>query len=79
MGRKRKKEEKIFKKSLPEQYLCPRCGMNTIRVNLSKNNNSALMSCGSCNLRTKIEVNPNTSQVDAYCQFVDNYYNVGQI
>jgi len=77
MGRKRKKEEKIFKKSLPEQYLCPRCGMNTIRVNLNKNTNSALMSCGSCNLRTKVEFNGKTSKVDAYCQFVDSYYNIG--
>lgn len=79
MGRKRKKEEKIYKKSLPEQYLCPSCGMNTIRVNMSKKNNSALMSCGSCNLRKKVEVKDNTSQVDAYCQFVDNYYNIGSI
>jgi transcription elongation factor Elf1 len=77
MGRKRKKEVQIFKRRLPEQYLCPSCGMNTIRVNLSKKNNTAMMSCGTCNLRKIVNIGEKISQVDAYCLFVDNYYNPG--
>jgi transcription elongation factor Elf1 len=76
MGRKRQKVVKIIKKKLPEQYLCPNCGMNTVIVILHKEEDYARIICSRCSLNERFPVPENTEPVDAYCIFVDNYYGV---
>ena len=76
MGRKRQKVVKIIKRRLPDQYLCPNCGMNTITVILKQDERVGRIICARCELRGQFPIPENTEPVDAYCIFVDNYYGV---
>jgi transcription elongation factor Elf1 len=76
MGRKRQKVVKIVKKKLPDQYLCPSCGMNTVGVIVHKEEGYARIICSTCSLKEQVPIPENTSPVDAYCIFVDQYYGV---
>jgi transcription elongation factor Elf1 len=74
MGRKRQKVVKIIKKKLPDQYLCPSCGMNTVGIILHPSEGFARIICSSCSLKQQFPVPENTDAVDAYCIFVDKFY-----
>jgi len=74
MGRKRQKVVKIIKKKLPDQYLCPNCGMNTVGIVLHPDEGLARIICSNCSLKQQFPVPENTGPVDAYCIFVDKYY-----
>ena len=76
MGRRRKQVVKIVKKKLPELYLCPNCGKNSVRVNVNDNKDNAGVVCASCDLRARFPIKSGTAGVDAYCLFIDNYYGV---
>ena len=76
MGRKRQKVVKIIKRKLPDQYLCPNCGKNTVGIILNKGEGRARIICASCSLKEEFSVPENTEPVDAYCIFVDHYYGV---
>jgi transcription elongation factor Elf1 len=79
MGRRRKKEEKIIRKTLPEYYLCPNCAKNTVKVTLDKKNNVAGIRCSSCGLKGRVSIDALTAEVDAYSLFVDQYYGTGKV
>ena len=74
MGRKRKQVVRIVKRQLPELYLCPKCGKNTVKSNINKKQNRATVICSSCGLKQSFECTPTMAEVDAYCAFVDSYY-----
>lgn len=74
MGRRRKTAEKIIKRKLPDLYVCPKCGQNTVKAAINKKDSTGLVICSSCNLHEKFPVTPKMSSVDAYCKFIDNYY-----
>jgi transcription elongation factor Elf1 len=74
MGRRRKKAVKIVRRTLPELYLCPRCGKNTVKATISKRREKALVVCSSCDLNASFSSTPQMEEVDAYCRFVDNFY-----
>jgi transcription elongation factor Elf1 len=76
MGRRRKQVVKIVRRTLPELYLCPRCGKNTVKANI-KPTSKATVICSSCNLRSSFAATSNMVPVDAYCEFVDKYYGKG--
>lgn len=76
MGRKRQKVVRIVRRKLPEFYLCPNCGKNTIKVHLHKDKGNTTVICASCGLRTSFPVTKDLAEVDAYCLFVDKYYGV---
>ena len=76
MGRKRQKEVKIIKKTLPSQYLCPSCGKNTVTIIIKEDEGIGRIICASCGLQDQFPVPPQTAPVDDYCIFVDNYYGV---
>lgn len=78
MGRRRRKEVKIPKKTLPEFYPCPKCGKNTVLVRLVRKTGVAWITCGSCGLKTSLQVGNNIDEVDAYNIFIDKYYEVGE-
>ena len=74
MGRRRRKAVKIVRRTLPELYLCPRCGKNTVKATISKRREKALVVCSSCDLNASFSSTPQMEEVDAYCRFVDNFY-----
>ncbi len=74
MGRRRKKEEKIIKKTLPELFLCPNCAKNSVKITVDQKNSVAGIRCSSCGLRRRIEIKPGMAPVDAYSAFVDKFY-----
>lgn len=76
MGRRRRRVVKIVKRRLPEFYLCPRCGKNTVKATINKKQGQVVVVCGSCGLNRTFNVQPQMEDVDAYCFFVDSYYGV---
>jgi len=65
---------KIVRRALPELYLCPRCGKNTVKSTINKKRERAVVVCSSCGLNTSFPSTPGMGEVDAYCRFVDIFY-----
>lgn len=74
MGRRRRKVVKIVRRTLPEFYLCPRCGKNTVKATINKKRGQVVVVCGNCGLNAVLPVQPQMATVDAYCLFVDRFY-----
>ncbi|HDJ22068.1 MAG TPA: hypothetical protein ENF19_02570 [Candidatus Bathyarchaeota archaeon] len=79
MGRKRQKVVKVIRKKLPEQYLCPECGKDTISIALHKDEGYGRIICTNCNLKSQFPIPASADPVDAYCIFVDRYYGAQEI
>ena len=76
MGRRRRKVVKIVRRKLPDFYLCPRCGKNTVKATINKKLEQIAVVCGNCGLKNIFNTKPQMEGVDAYCLFVDSYYGV---
>lgn len=74
MGRRRRKVIRIPKKKLPKLFSCPNCGKQAIRVEMLREANRAIVSCGSCGAREEFNIKPVLSEVDVYCMFTDKFY-----
>lgn len=74
MGRRRKKVEKVVRRTLPELFLCPRCGKNTVKATINKKKGYAVVVCSNCSLNSTFEYSRQMAEVDAYCRFVDGFY-----
>ncbi len=74
MGRRRRKVVHIPKKHLPKFFSCPKCGKETVRVEIFRDEGRAIVSCGSCGAREEFQVKPAQSAVDVYCMFTDKVY-----
>lgn len=74
MGRRRRKVVKIVRRTLPEFYLCPRCGKNTVKATINRKRGQVTVVCGNCGLNAAFSIQPQMAEVDAYCLFVDSYY-----
>jgi transcription elongation factor Elf1 len=74
MGRRRKKVIHIPKKRLPKFFSCPRCGKETVRVDIFREESRAIAGCSSCGLQEEFSIKPSQSEVDVYCMFPDKIY-----
>ena len=74
MGRRRRKVVKAVRRTLPELYLCPRCGKNTVKATINKKKGRAVVVCSDCGLNKAFPLTPQMAEVDAYCRFVDGFY-----
>ena len=74
MGRRRKKVVHIPKKKLPKFFSCPRCGKETVKVELIREDGHSIAQCSSCGLKEEFPVKPAQGEVDVYCMFTDSVY-----
>jgi len=74
MGRRRRKVVHIPKKRLPKFFSCPRCGKETVRVEIFREENRAVVGCSSCGLQEEFPIKSAQGEVDVYCMFTDRIY-----
>ena len=75
MGRRRKKVVHIPKKKLPKFFSCPRCGKETVRVEIFREEGGrAVAQCSSCGLKEEFQVKQAQGEVDVYCMLTDRVY-----
>jgi transcription elongation factor Elf1 len=74
MGRRRKKVVRIPKKHLPKFFSCPKCGKETVRVEIFREESRAVAGCSGCSLKEEFQVKPAQGEVDVYCMLTDRVY-----
>lgn len=74
MGRRRRKVAHIPKKRLPKFFSCPRCGKETVRVEILREKNNAIVGCSNCGLKKEFQIKPAQGEIDVYCMFTDSVY-----
>ena len=74
MGRRKKKAVRILKKRLPKFFSGPKCGKETVRVELFREEGSAVAGCSSCGFQEEFQVKPAQGKVDVYCMLTDRVY-----
>jgi len=78
MGRRRKKVVRIPKKRLPKFFSCPKCGKETVRVEIFREDSRAVAGCSSCGFQEEFQVKPAQSEVDVYCMLTDRVYGLSR-
>jgi transcription elongation factor Elf1 len=74
MGRRRKKVVRIPKKRLPKFFSCPKCGKETVKVELFRDESRAVAGCSSCGFQEEFSVKSAQGEVDVYCMLTDRVY-----
>jgi transcription elongation factor Elf1 len=74
MGRRRRKVVHIPKKRLPKLFSCPKCGKETMRVEILRDQKRAIVACGSCGVKEEFPIKPVQGEIDMYCTFTDKFY-----
>jgi len=74
MGRRRRKVVHIPKKHLPKFFSCPRCGKETVSVDIVRDDGHAIAVCSNCGLKEEFSIKPAQGEVDVYCMFTDRIY-----
>jgi transcription elongation factor Elf1 len=74
MGRRRRKVVHIPKKKLPKLFSCPKCGKETVRVEINRDQKHAIVACGGCGVKDEFPIKPVQGEIDMYCMFTDKFY-----
>lgn len=74
MGRRRKKVVHIPKKRLPKFFSCPKCGKETVSVEIFREGSRAIAGCSSCGLQEEFTIKSAQGEVDIYCKLTDRVY-----
>ena len=64
----------IPKKRLPKFFSCPKCGKETVRVEIFREDSRAVAGCSSCGFQEEFQVKPAQREVDVYCMLTDRVY-----
>ncbi len=73
----RRKTRKVIKrepKRLPKVFRCPRCGEQSVVVDLDRQLNQGRIKCGRCQLSAKLPIHSLTQTIDVYAKFLDLFY-----
>lgn len=73
----RRKTRKVIKrepKRLPKVFRCPRCGEQSVVVDLDRALNQGRIRCGRCQLSARLPIHSLTQTIDVYAKFLDLYY-----
>lgn len=73
----RRKTRKVIKrepKRLPKVFRCPRCGEQSVVVELDRQVNNGRVRCGRCQLSADLPIHNLTQTIDVYAIFLDKYY-----
>ena len=65
---------RIPKKRLPRFFSCPKCGKETVRVEIFRDEARAVAGCSSCGFQEEFQVKPAQGEVDVYCMLTDRVY-----
>ena len=65
---------RIPKKRLPKFFSCPKCGKETVRVEIFRDERRAVTGCSSCGFQEEFQVKPAQGEVDVYCMLTDRVY-----
>jgi transcription elongation factor Elf1 len=78
MGRRKRRELKIIRKTIPEIFQCPKCGVKAVSVEVTKEKQEgypvAIVKCGNCGLTSNFVMKPLMKKVDVYNKFIDAFY-----
>ena len=74
MGRRRRKVVHIPKKRLPRLFSCPKCGKETVRVEIYRDQKRAIVACGGCGVKEEFTIKLAQGEIDVYCMFTDKFY-----
>jgi len=72
IGRRRRRVVRIYRRTLPTIFQCPKCGNNAVGITMMKER--ALVQCGNCGLKEEIPATPSNKPVDIFCKFIDHFY-----
>ncbi len=78
MGRRRRKVVRMPTKRLPTFFSCPRCGKQTVSVEVLRDEGRAVVSCSSCGAHEQFQIKPAQGEVDVYCMFTDKVYGTAE-
>ena len=70
MGSRKRKVIRIFKRTLPKIFGCPRCGVAAVRVN-KKEDGDTIVVCGGCGLTLDNIKKSRKEPIDIYNEYVD--------
>ena len=71
LGKRRRRVFRVFKRTLPKIYSCPRCGVVSVRVSIKES--TALVACGSCSLKQEYPMIGKKESIDIYNEFIDRF------
>ena len=74
MGRRKRRVVKIPKKKLPQIFVCPKCGKESVKIAIAPGVTNATVQCGSCGLKEQLTITRVDQPVDIYCRFIDKFY-----
>jgi transcription elongation factor Elf1 len=59
---------------LPKFFSCPRCGKETVSVEIFREDGNSIARCSSCGLKEEFQIKPAQGEVDVYCMLTDRVY-----
>ena len=74
MGRQRRRIVKLPKKKVPQIFICPSCGEESIKIPIIRDKTMVEVKCSKCGLASDIPVSLGNQPVDIFCEFADRVY-----